>query len=374
MHVLELTGITRRFSPAAPPAVDDVSFRVEPGEIFGLLGPSGCGKTTTLRIIGGFECPDRGRVAIRDQDVSTLPPERRRVGFVFQDYALFPHLSVIRNVMFGLGARRPSAGVAARPGRGAPARELARDYLARVGLSGVDERMPDELSGGQQQRVAIARALAAGPELLLLDEPFSNLDVALRDATRREVRAILKDQGLNAILVTHDQEEALSFCDRLAVMNEGRIEQIGTPEEVYHRPRTAFVAQFLGRANLLEGIASGAVAETELGRIPIRPEASGPVLLSLRPEHLELTRATGPSAEAPARDAPAAALAMPATVVGLVEAREFRGHDLTYRVRFGDRSLLAHTEYTRSFYPGDRVTLAPREPAVVLGQSARLLE
>ncbi len=337
MHVLEVKGVTRLFAGLTHPAVDSVSFRVEPGEIFGLLGPSGCGKTTTLRVIAGFESPDSGTVLIREREVISLPPERRNVGFVFQDYALFPHLSVIRNVMFAM--------------KGTPSRlreKRAAELLRMVGLTTVDHRMPHELSGGQQQRVAIARALGADPQLLLMDEPFSNLDVALRDATRREVRALLKEQGLNAILVTHDQEEALSFCDRLAVMNAGRIEQVGTPEEVYHYPRTAFVAQFLGRANLFEGEADGGVAHTTLGRLPIRPEAHGQVLLSLRPEHLVLAEGSGGEHE------------------GEVVAREFRGHDLTYRVRYHDRSLIAHTEYTHSFYPGQRVRLTTREPAVVL--------
>ncbi len=337
MHVLEVKEITRRFPDLPHPAVDSVSFRVEPGEIFGLLGPSGCGKTTTLRIIAGFESPDSGTVLIREREVLSLPPERRKVGFVFQDYALFPHLSVIRNVMFAM--------------KGTPARlreTRAAELLRMVGLIHVDHRMPDELSGGQQQRVAIARALGADPQLLLMDEPFSNLDVALRDTTRREVRALLKEQGLNAILVTHDQEEALSFCDRLAVMNAGKVEQVGKPEEVYHHPRTAFVAQFLGRANLFEGDAEGTIAHTALGPLLIRPEAHGRVLLSLRPEHIVLTRGDGGSQE------------------GEVVAREFRGHDLTYRVRYQDRSIVAHTDYTHSFYPGQRVQLTAREAAVVL--------
>lgn len=337
MHVLEVKDVTRRFPGQNHPAVDQVSFRVEPGEIFGLLGPSGCGKTTTLRIIAGFERPDCGTVLIREQDVTPLPPERRQVGFVFQDYALFPHLTVLRNVMFAMRATTPRK-----------REERARELLRMVGLTGVEQRMPDELSGGQQQRVAIARALGANPRLLLMDEPFSNLDVGLRDATRREVRNLLKAQGLNAILVTHDQEEALSFCDRLAVMHDGQVEQIGTPEDVYHHPQTAFVAQFLGRANLIEGNALGSVADTDLGRIAIRPEAHGAVLLSLRPEHIGLTPENGHAANA------------------RVIAREFRGHDMTYRIEFNHRSIVAHTEYTHSFTPGQRVRLVPREPAVVL--------
>ncbi|TVQ35155.1 MAG: ABC transporter ATP-binding protein [Spirochaetaceae bacterium] len=337
MHVLEVKLVSKRFADQERPAVDAVSFRVEPGEIFGLLGPSGCGKTTTLRIIAGFERPDGGIVAIRERNVTGLPPEKRKVGFVFQDYALFPHLTVLKNVMFAM-----------RSVASAQREQYARGILCMVGLTDLDDRMPDELSGGQQQRVALARALAARPQLLLMDEPFSNLDAGLRDATRREVRLLLKAQGLNAILVTHDQEEALSFCDRLAVMNHGHLEQVGTPEEVYHHPGTPFVAQFLGRANLLSGNATGDSAKTELGDIAIRPHAHGPVLLSLRPEHLSLMATEKPEGAAE------------------IVAREFRGHDVTYRVHYGGRAYLAHTEYTHSFFPGQSVRLVPREPAVVL--------
>ncbi len=345
MHVLEVKLVTKRFSDQGRPAVDAVSFRVEPGEIFGLLGPSGCGKTTTLRIIAGFERPDGGIVAIRGHNVTGLPPEKRKVGFVFQDYALFPHLSVIRNVMFAM-----------RSVVAAQREQYARGFLCMVGLTDVDHRMPDQLSGGQQQRVALARALAAQPQLLLMDEPFSNLDAGLRDVTRREIRSLLKAQGLNAILVTHDQEEALSFCDRLAVMNQGRIEQVGTPEEVYHHPGTPFVAQFLGRANLLSGTANGASAHTELGEIAIRPRVSGQVLLSLRPEHLSLVATE--TAEG----------------AGEITAREFRGHDVTYRVQYGGKAYIAHTEYTHSFFTGQLVHLVPREPAVVLRNTSAPLQ
>lgn len=360
MHVLEAKLITKRFEDTGRPAVDAVSFRVEPGEIFGLLGPSGCGKTTTLRLIAGFERPDGGIVMLRGQNITRMPPEKRKVGFVFQDYALFPHLPVIRNVMFALrGSDRSRR------------EEMARGLLCMVGLKDMDHRMPDELSGGQQQRVALARALAAGPQLLLMDEPFSNLDAGLRDATRREIRSLLKAQGLNAILVTHDQEEALAFCDRLAVMNEGHIEQVGTPEEIYHHPTTAFVAQFLGRANLLRGTADGDFAETELGKIAIRPAARGNVLLSLRPEHLQLLSAQsvrengGGNGSFPATEDGANGRE-PQAMTGEIVAREFRGHDVTYRVQYSGRAYLAHTEYTHSYYPGQPVVLVPREPAVVL--------
>ncbi|AFG38394.1 ABC transporter ATP-binding protein [Spirochaeta africana] len=362
MHLLELQNLAKRFDPAQPPAVDDLSLRVEPGEIFGLLGPSGCGKTTTLRMIAGFATPDSGSVRLRDTDITALPPEKRGIGLVFQDYALFPHLSALRNVMFAL----PQL-----PRRQRRARAL--QLLETVGLHGHAEHMPDQLSGGQQQRIAIARALAADPALLLMDEPFSNLDAALRDSTRREIRAILKKANINAILVTHDQEEALSFCDRLAVMNHGRVEQIGCPERIYLHPSTAFVAQFLGRANLLDGVAHGHTADTPLGRIPIRPCSYGPVLLSLRPEHLSLGRpAAGcvdPDDVGSAGDSEHEVVSAGQVCAGVVTSREFRGHDLTYRVEYNGTAYIAHTDYTHGYHPGDIVQLIPREPAVVLEDS-----
>ena len=349
MHLLELHNLTKRFHPRQAPAVDDLSLRVEPGEIFGLLGPSGCGKTTTLRMIAGFATPDSGSVSLRGSDITGLPPEQRRIGLVFQDYALFPHLSARRNVAFALrnlprGRRQ----------------QRALELLEMVGLADQAERMPDELSGGQQQRVALARALAADPALLLLDEPFSNLDAALRDTTRREIRTILKQANINAILVTHDQEEALSFCDRLAVMNEGRIEQVGCPERIYLHPQTAFVAQFLGRANLMSGTAHGHTADTPLGRIPIRPCSYGEVLLSLRPEHLTLGRPVEGCLDSEDGGQVCA---------GVITSREFRGHDLTYRVEYNGTAYIAHTDYTHAYNPGETVQLIPREPAVVLQDS-----
>ncbi len=338
-HVLDVVDITKRFSSTGDPAVDRVSFSVMPGEIFALLGPSGCGKTTTLRVIAGFEKPDGGEVRLADVPITGLSAERRKIGIVFQDYALFPHLTVLRNVMFGLKT-------VSRVDRA----RRARQVLEKVGLALYGDRMPHELSGGQQQRVALARALAAEPKIILLDEPFSNLDAELRRRTRREVRALLKSTGMSAVLVTHDQEEALAFSDRLAVMTNGRIEQIGEPEDVYVRPRTSFVAHFLGRTNVFVGRGCGFTAETSLGTVGIDREASGPVLLSLRPEHIDI--AIGGS------DSPA-----------IVTSREFKGHDITYRVALGKAEYLVHTEYTMKFLPGDRVKLVPRESAVVLDQS-----
>ncbi|NBC16603.1 MAG: ATP-binding cassette domain-containing protein, partial [Bacteroidetes bacterium] len=227
-------------------------------------------------------------------------------------------------------------------------RQRALDVLHRVGLKGFEDRAPHHLSGGQQQRVALARTLAPGPRLLLLDEPFSNLDALLRQATRSEVRGLLKRQGMSAVLVTHDQEEALSFADRVAVMRDATIEQVGTPEEIYHRPRTLFVAQFLGRTNLLLSEAAGEEAETPLGRMAINRPATGNVLLSLRPEHLTL-------------DAP-----QNGREAGQVVAREFKGHDITFRVDLGGSEYLVHTHNRMPYQPGDRVCIRALEPAVVL--------
>lgn len=246
MSLLSLNEISKRFG--ATTAVADVSIAVERGEFFGLLGPSGCGKTTTLRIIAGLESPDTGSVEFDGREITTLPSEKRGFGMVFQNYALFPHLNVFENVAFGLRARR-------LPTRNP---ELIKDEVARaldlVQLPEFETRRVDELSGGQQQRVAIARAIAIEPALLLFDEPLSNLDVALREETRRELRALVKRLNLTAVYVTHDQEEAFALCDRIAVMSEGRVRQVGAPRELYDRPANAIVARFLGNNNLMRAM------------------------------------------------------------------------------------------------------------------------
>ena len=359
--LLKTTGLSKSFEPPEK-VVDKVSFSVNRYEIFALLGPSGCGKTTTLRMVAGFEHPDEGEVVLNgrvlaggrwtDPDsgngspngkgrtmAATVEPEERGIGFVFQDYALFPHLSVIRNVMFGL--------------RKVPRKqreERALEILCMMGLREFRDRSPFELSGGQQQRVALARAIAPTPELILLDEPFSNLDAVLRQSTRDEIRTLLKKAGMTAVLVTHDQEEALSFADRIAVMNNGRIEQIGTPEEVYYRPRTRFVAQFLGTTNLITAEAIGATALTEFGRVNLDRPATGRVTLSIRPEHLTV--------EKPNRHLD--------NYLGEVISREFKGHDITYRVRIKARECLVHTDNRHHFRAGDQVNVRPLETAVVL--------
>ena len=339
--ILRVDDIWKRFSPDEDAVVRGVSFNLYPGEILALLGPSGCGKTTTLRAIAGFEHVERGRVQLNGEVLTDatrhVPPEKRDIGFVFQDYALFPHLDVLKNVTFGLkGLTRKER------------QELGHDALDKVGMKGLCERSPHELSGGQQQRVALARSLAAGPKVILLDEPFSNLDAGLRADTRAEVREILKRSGMTAVLVTHDREEALTFADRIAVMNEGRIEQVGDPVTIYREPATAFVAQFLGSTNLIRATAEGLSADTVFGPLALSEEAEGNVLLSIRPEHLAMEHQTSGGATA------------------VIVARQFKGHDQVYRVRLGDEEFFVMTDHKGDFEEGERVSIRPTEPATVL--------
>jgi iron(III) transport system ATP-binding protein len=261
--VLKLDAVTKQFFPDVPPAVNQVSLALGQGELLGLLGPSGCGKTTLLRLIAGFEQPDSGTIYLEGQEVCGscwLPPEHRDLGIVFQDYALFPHLNVEKNVAFGLKQL-------SRRGRLSNRQicEQTADAIALVGLKGFETRYPHELSGGQQQRVALARALAPRPSLVLLDEPFSNLDVQVRLYLRQEVRDILKKVGASGVFVTHDQEEALSIADQVAVMRDGRLEQLGTPESIYSEPASRFIAEFVTQANFLSARRSNHGWETEVG-------------------------------------------------------------------------------------------------------------
>ena len=338
--LLSIRNITKRFARNLAPVVEDLSFEVSTGEIFALLGPSGCGKTTTLRLIAGFERADAGEICVDGQCFegakTHLPPEARDIGIVFQEYALFPHLNVSQNVAFGL--------------KKIPAKlrdERVMTVLEMVGMTPLKDRKPHELSGGQQQRVALARSIAPSPKLILLDEPFSNLDAGMRHSTREEIRVLLKDAAMSAVFVTHDQEEALCFADRLAVMQDGRIEQIGIPETVYHRPQTPFVADFLGATNLIDGEAQGNCAETPLGKFRIAPSARGKVLLSIRPEHLVMIQPDGTDQN---------------NGVGEIVMRDFKGHDLTYRVKIGTRNYVVQTDYCCPLQVGARVTLQAVEP------------
>ncbi|MEU4567004.1 ABC transporter ATP-binding protein [Micromonospora sp. NPDC023956] len=295
-----LESVSKRFARGGDTAaVDDVDITIAAGEFFTLLGPSGCGKTTTLRMVAGFYFPTSGRIRFGTEDVTRRPPNKRDTGMVFQNYALFPHMSVAQNVAYGLKIRKVNR---------AEARRRVEEALGEVHLSGYGERRIDELSGGQQQRVALARALVIRPRTLLLDEPLSNLDAKLREETRTEIRRIQQEAGTTAIYVTHDQAEAMAMSDRIAVMQSGRVQQIGAPQEIYHQPANAFVARFIGRSNVLD---LPVVAATERGvtvRLPGGREvavgasaghgrrAGENALVSVRPEHIALTSTTDPGA------------------------------------------------------------------------------
>ena len=333
---IEAHGLSRSFDDR--PAVDGVDLRLERGGFVAVLGPSGSGKTTLLRLIAGFERPDSGIVRIAGRTVSGpsdwVEPEQRRVGMVFQQGALFPHLTVAGNVGFG----------AASPARVAECLEL-------VGLTGRAKGYPHELSGGERQRVALARALAADPEVVLLDEPFSALDAGLRERLREEVAAILRAAGTSTLLVTHDQSEALSLADTVAVLREGRLEQVGTPEEVYERPRTHWVAGFLGDADVVPGTARDGYAECELGRFAVGPELSGTVALVIRPESVAI-------GHRPVRDADASAL-----VVG----RSFYGHDQLVELELPSGLRLRSRRLGfPAWHPGDHVRVWLDGPVTAL--------
>ena len=310
--VLSLSDVTKAFGPET--AVDDVSLDVRSGELLTFLGPSGCGKTTTLRTIAGLEEPTEGEISLGDEvvagDGSFVPPERRDVGIVFQNFALFPHLTVRENIAFGLD-----------DADAAEAEARVDELLDLVEMVDHGEKTPDQLSGGQKQRVALARSLAPEPEVLLLDEPFSNLDVRLRVEMREEVRRILKAAGVTAVSVTHDQEEALSISDRVAVMNDGKIEQVGRPESVFERPESKFVASFLGRASFLEGELRDGKVDTGIGRFDaVTLEGydtvydGAPVDVLVRPDDLRATPAS------------------PELADGVVTSRQYVGPSFVYRV------------------------------------------
>ncbi len=322
---LRCSHLTKRF--AGVTAVNDASLEVETGTLLALLGPSGCGKTTLLRLIAGLERPHHGTIEVAGRTVESdsvhLPPERRQVGLVFQEYALFPHLSVEDNVAFGLA-------------RGTQRAARVKEMLGQVGLDGLGTRMPHELSGGQQQRVALARALAPGPRLIMLDEPFSNLDPALREGVRREVRRVLRAAEATAIIVTHDQEEALSLADEVAVMMDGRILQQAAPAELYRRPASRTVAEFVGDINVIAGRAIGRAVVCDLGTISVVDDLYGPADVLIRPEALQLTNDLGGQA----------------VQVG----RSFFGHDQMINLRFDSGlRLSSRVGPTFTFRRGARV-------------------
>ena len=338
--LLSVENLSKSFGEVT--VIEDCSLDVAWGEMVTLLGPSGCGKTTLLRIVAGLEQADQGVIRIAGNPVAGngtwVRPEDREVGMVFQDWALFPHLDVAKNVGYGVPRRRRAAEVSTT--------------LEMVNLPGMQSRMPDTLSGGQQQRVALARALAPQPTVLLLDEPFSNLDAALRREVRTEVRQLLRDTGMTAVFVTHDREEALVLGDRVAVMHDGRIVQIGSPAEVYQHPSSPWVAAFLGAVSMYPAVASGDVAQADFGTIPLLDPAEGPVEVAIRPEAVEL-RLDDSAAK------------------HVVEHFEYRGADAVVTVANpAGLRLHARVSGTQSLALGDRVTpVYSGPPAAAFDQS-----
>jgi putative spermidine/putrescine transport system ATP-binding protein len=337
---LTLQGLTKHFGAHA--VVRDVTLEVEPGELIVLLGPSGCGKTTTLRLIAGFVMPTGGDIRLDGRSIAALPPHRREMGIVFQSYALFPHLTVARNVAFGLEMRRsPAAATETR----------VAEMLRLVKLEALAERLPRELSGGQQQRVALARALAIHPRLLLLDEPLSNLDAALRQEMAREIRILQRAGGITTIMVTHDQTEAMAMADRLVVMHEGRVQQIGAPEAIHARPANPFVARFIGGSNILAGRLDGdrrlVLADGTVLTLAGRYADSGDATLAVRPDSVHLLAPDGN-----------------ARVEGEVVLSTWLGSVVEHVVRLGpDTTVLTRgpalgRDAVRRQTPGTRVTLA----------------
>lgn len=300
---VQVRGLSKRFGTVS--ALRNVSVRAEPGTVLALLGPSGCGKTTLLRCIAGLETPDAGEIVVGGRlltsDRRSVPPEQRQVGMVFQDWALFPHLDVGANVGYGLSRAERRSG-------------RVEETLALVGLAGLADRSPGTLSGGQQQRVALARALAPRPSVLLLDEPFSNLDTSMRVQVRAEVHRLLAELEITTVFVTHDQEEAFVLGDEVVVLREGVVEQQGPPSEIYACPGSAWVAGFVGDANLVGGEADGAWARTLVGAVPLASPATGPVQVLVRPEALRVDPGDA----------------------GAVQVVEFYGHDSVYEVALDD--------------------------------------
>ena len=274
-------GVAKQYPGAPRRAVDDVTLLIRRGEFFSLLGPSGCGKSTLMRIIAGFETADAGTLELGGRDMRGVPPQQRDVNMVFQNYALFPHLSVEENVAFGL-----------RIARATGIEEKVRAALDRVGLSGYQKRAPATLSGGEQQRVAIARAVAPRPRVLLLDEPLGALDLKLRKGLQEELRRLQRSLGMTFVFVTHDQEEALAMSDRIAVLNRGRVEQVGSPIEIYERPATRFVAEFVGSGNFFDGTGDGTTFRTKDG-LALPASAKGDVTLLVRPEKMRVNGGGG---------------------------------------------------------------------------------
>lgn len=336
--------IVKRFGDTF--AVQDLSFSLRAGRFMALLGPSGCGKTTSLRMIAGLERPTSGRIEANQyvvvDDRIWVPPHQRKIGLVFQDYALFPHMTVGKNVAYGLNTSHDAK------------QRRVNEVLQLVGLQGLDKRMPHELSGGQQQRVALARALAPSPQIMLLDEPFSNLDANLRLQVREDVRQILSEAGVTTVLVTHDQEEAFSLADEVGVMLDGSLQQIASPRDVYQFPMTRRVAQFVGDANFLHGEADGHTAMCGLGRIPLQNSVSGSVEILIRPENFSVE----PLQELQDGN-------------GTVEQVVYLGYDqlLHLRTKNHEQPLVARIRSVKQFEIGQSVHIRMIEPTIAFPQN-----
>jgi len=345
---VRLSGLSRRYGPVV--ALDGLDLTIAAGELIALLGPSGCGKTTTLRLLAGLEDADAGHVTVAGRDISHLPASKRDMGMVFQAYSLFPHMTVRQNVAFGLRLRRVAGAVRDR---------RAIEMLDLVGLSTQADRYPHQISGGQQQRVALARALAIEPQVLLLDEPLSALDAKVRAQLRDQIRRIQLEVGITTLFVTHDQEEALAIADRVGVMRDGRIEQLAPPTEVYSRPATAFVAEFVGLTNRLAGTVSGAVVTVRGRDLPLVDTSTpaGQVTALVRPEAVSLASDTAGGS---------------GPLTGTVIATTFLGATSRLTVDLGDATILAQlpTSDATALSAGSRVTLSIRPDPVLVSAAA----
>ncbi|MEM4433627.1 MAG: ABC transporter ATP-binding protein [Thermosphaera sp.] len=356
MTRVRLEKITKTYANVI--AVDDLSLTIEKGELFTFLGPSGCGKTTTLRIIAGFEIPDSGRLYFDDEDVTFQKPYKRNTAMVFQNYALWPHMTVFENVAYGLKIKKKQLGLSDDD-----IKKMVLEALELVKLAGLEDRYPLQLSGGQQQRVALARALVVKPRVLLLDEPLSNLDAKLRIEMREEIKRIQKKLGITTIYVTHDQLEALSISDRIGIMNKGRLVQVGSPQELYFKPKNVFVADFLGRSSIYYGelisknkeYVSVRLEGTDIVIEGTTPFESLPnkVAVVIRPEVIRLA-----TSESMGREN---------IVKGVVDFAMFMGEKIESRVKLGELSLLVYFPNTMSIRVGEEVLLQiPREHAIVV--------
>ncbi|MEA2451504.1 MAG: spermidine/putrescine transport system ATP-binding protein [Actinomycetota bacterium] len=351
---LELEGISKSFGSVR--AVDHVSLTVRPGEFYALLGPSGCGKTTTLRLVAGFEQPDEGRIVLADEEITRMAPNKRRVNTVFQHYALFPHLTVEGNVAYGL--RHDGLDKTTKA-------ERLEEALATVRLKELRERYPRELSGGQQQRVALARALVKQPQVLLLDEPLAALDLKLRKAMQVQLKSLQESVGITFVYVTHDQEEALTLSDRIAVMSDGKLLQEGTPDEIYERPRSRFVADFIGQSNFL-----GGSVESANGRVAVKETSTGATLLCAPNPDVKpgdpVTVAIRPEKIYPVGDQTSSNV-----VQGRLMSTSYLGSFVQYRIQVGQHDLVMQRQSdvddpARSWAVGDSVSVGWNEDSALV--------